>query len=309
MQSAHDFPLYETLGSRAHMAEEMAKLALIHQCQLSVPSESAHLIGRERFMKGRNRFTRTVDALLSVIRQYLPSLHWLLVRSIAFLLFCYVRAGLRSTVALLKLGHFQWPEIPKGSVLAIWHGSIPSLLTALVVQRPTGPVHILVARDSRGDSLALLCRWLGFEVIRGDSEHGGWEALAQIAENVHKGAAALITVDGGGPALNAKVGAVALASVAHAPLIPIGADCRPAVLERHKWDAPRNPLPYARIAVVCGEPISFQAIADATALEVARRQLQEALNSVSRAARRCLTVASNEAGVVRPDGTQRKING
>jgi lysophospholipid acyltransferase (LPLAT)-like uncharacterized protein len=74
------------------------------------------------------------------------------------------------------------------------------------------------------------------------------------------------------------VGAAALASAAGKPLIPIGADCRPSVFERHKWDDARNPLPYGRIAVACGEPLAFPSFEDAAALEKARQQLQDALD-------------------------------
>jgi lysophospholipid acyltransferase (LPLAT)-like uncharacterized protein len=146
-------------------------------------------------------------------------------------------------------------------------------------------MQILISTDPRGDYLSLLCSWLGFKVVRGDAEHGGWDALAVLAERLYQGASVVITADGGGPVLTAKVGAVALASLARASLIPIGTDCRPAALERHKWDAARNPLPYGHIAVICGEPVRYPAITDAASLEHARRQLQDALNQASQEAR------------------------
>jgi lysophospholipid acyltransferase (LPLAT)-like uncharacterized protein len=104
----------------------------------------------------------------------------------------------------------------------------------------------LASRDARGDCVALFCRWLGFEVVRGDAEHGGREALIEIANEVREGAAALISPDGGPPFV-ARVGAIALASAVGVPLILVGADCSPSVFERHKWDDARNPLPYGRI--------------------------------------------------------------
>src|ERR1035437_6180656 len=61
----------------------------------------------------------------------------------------------------------------------------------------------------------------------------------------------------GGPPFVARVGSVALASAVRVPIIPVGADCRPSLFERHKWDKALNPLPYGRIAVVCGEPLTF----------------------------------------------------
>ena len=211
-------------------------------------------------------------------------MHWLVGRISASALFCYARWA-ASTVTLVKRGVYLWPQIPAGAVLAIWHGNAPSLVGAFVAQRPTVPVQILISTDPRGDYLSLLCSWLGFKVVRGDAEHGGWGALAALAEELCQGGSVVITADGGGPVSTAKIGAVVLASSVHAPLIPVGANCRPAILESHKWDAARNPLPYSRLSVVCGEPVRYPEIIDAASLENARRQLQHALNQVSQEAR------------------------
>jgi lysophospholipid acyltransferase (LPLAT)-like uncharacterized protein len=203
------------------------------------------------------------------------------------MLYGYARA-VRATAKIVTVGSYRWPDFPKGSVLAIWHGSAPSLLVAFTARRPKMPVKLMVSRDARGDCVALFCRWLGFEIVRGDAEHAGWKALFDIANEVHKGVAALISPDGGGPPFVARVGAVALASAAGVPLIPVGTDCRPAVFERHKWDDARNPLPYGRIAVTCGEPLLFPSFQDAASLERARQQLQDALNRAADRARAAL---------------------
>ena len=158
---------------------------------------------------------------------------------------------------------------------------------AFSARRPSMPVKLLVSCDARGDCVAQFCRWLGFEVVRGDAQRGGWKALIETANEVHNGAGALITPDGGGPPFFARVGAAALASVAGRPLIPVGADCRPSVFERHKWDKPRNPLPYGRIAVACGEPLTFPSF-DAALLEGARQHLQDALDRATDEARGAL---------------------
>ena len=162
------------------------------------------------------------------------------------------------------------------------------MLVAFTARRPAMPVKLLVSRDARGDCVALFCRWLGFETVRGDAQHGGWKALIEIASEVRDGDGALISPDGGGPPLVARVGAVALASAAGVPLIPVGADCSPALFERHKWDDARNPLPYGRIAIACGEPLTFPAFEDAASLETARQQLQDALDCAAREARSAL---------------------
>lgn len=282
----HQDPLYPAQPNRplsggTGLAAEIARLsALRRRSNGTISSTAFH-------RTGRNRLTRTVDNILEFTRRYLGLIYCVLTRSGAALLYGYARA-VRATAEIVTVGRYRWPDFPKGSVLAIWHGSAPSLLVAFTARRPAVPVKLMVARDPRGDCVALFCQWLGFEIVRGDAQHGGWGALAEIAGDVQNGDVALISPDGGGPPFFARVGAVALAAAAGVPLIPVGAACRPSLIERHKWDAPRNPLPYGRIAVACGEPLTFPAIQDAVSLEAARRRLQDALDSAAGEARRAL---------------------
>jgi len=264
----------------------MARLNALHRSRKTPSSLAPHNVGR-------NRLTRTIDAALEFVRRYLPPLHWIGVRFSALLLYGYARA-VGATAELVTLGSYRWPEVAKGSVLAIWHGSLPSLLGAFAARRPGVPVKLMVSSDARGDCVAVFCRWLGFEIVRGDAEHGGWKALQEIANEVTNGAVALISPDGSGPAFVAKVGAITLASALCVPLIPVGANCRPSVFERHKWDDARNPLPYGRIAVACGDPLTFPPFEDAASLELACRQLEDVLNRADADARAALAALKKE---------------
>ena len=282
MQTTHQDPLYGARPSGPDkLAAEITRLTALRRRSKTISSAEFHKVGR-------NRITRTVDITLELIRRFLPPIHWIAVRFSALLLYGYARA-VAATSEIVTVGSCRWPEVPKGSVLAIWHGSAPSLLAAFTARRPSMPVKLMVSRDARGDCVALFCRWLGFEIVRGDSEHGGWNALIEIANEVRDGATALVSPDGSGPPLVARIGAVALASAIGVPLIPVGADCSPSVFERHKWDDARNPLPYGRIAVACGEPLTFPSFEDAASLETARQQLQAALNRAANQARGALT--------------------
>jgi len=281
MQTTHQDPLYGAgPNGPGDLAAEITRLTALRRRSQTISSAEFHKVGR-------NRVTRTVDLTLELIRRFFPPIHWIAVRFSALLLYGYARA-VRATSGIVTVGTYRWPDFPKGSVLAIWHGSAPSLLVAFTARRPSASVKLMVARDARGDCVALFCRWLGFEIVRGDAQHGGWKALIEIANEVHEGAAALISPDGGGPPFVARVGAIALASAAGVPLIPVGADCTPSVFERHKWDDARNPLPYGRIAVACGEPLTFPPFEDAASLENARQQLQDALDHAANEARGAL---------------------
>jgi lysophospholipid acyltransferase (LPLAT)-like uncharacterized protein len=112
--------------------------------------------------------------------------------------------------------------------------------------------------------------------------------LAELAREIERGVCAVIPADGGGPAHIAKVGAVALAAATGAPLLPVGADCYPAIYERHKWDRVRTPLPFGRVAIALGQLRAYTILADLASIEEARRRLQDALNEVAATAQRAI---------------------
>jgi lysophospholipid acyltransferase (LPLAT)-like uncharacterized protein len=229
---------------------------------------------------GRNVLTRTLDTAFALVRKYLLPLHWLLEAITAMLLFFYVQM-VAVTARLVTAGSPPWPHVPTPSVLALWHRDAPSLLVAFAKRRPAGRTVIMIARDPRGDYIALLCRLIGLGVVRGDSEEGGWDALLQLAYELTDGARVILTADGGGPARIAKVGAVALASAVGVPLIPLAADCHPAIEERHKWDAARNPLPFGNLTVLLGPARRFAPLRELPSIKEARSWLEVALNHPS----------------------------
>ena len=139
-----------------------------------------------------------------------------------------------------------------------------------------------------------LCRRLGLRVIPLDWEHPGWPAVTRSAELVAAGACAVITPDGGGPRRMARAGALVLAAAAGAPLFAIGAECRPALSEPHKWDRQRTPLPFSRIAISIEEPLLFSDFPDVAAMESGRIALQKALDEARRKVRHRLQLACED---------------
>lgn len=228
---------------------------------------------------GRNSFTRLVDNGFALVRKYAPPLHVASSFLTAIVFFVYARI-VAFTARLKSSGASAWPDVPAPCVLALWHGDAPSLLVALAKRRPPTRVAIMVAGDPRGDFLAFLCRMSGLEVVRGSDDHGGWTALTELAQALTQGACVIITVDGGGPARVAKPGAMALASAAGVPLVPISADCHPAIQETRKWDTARNPVPFCSLTVIVGPAQRLDYFNDLASLEQARSRLEKTLNSL-----------------------------
>jgi len=228
----------------------------------------------------RNVLTRALDSMFAVVRKYLPPLHWVGAALMASVMFLYAHV-VALTARLASTGNQSWPNIPTPCVLTLWHRDAPSLLVIFAKRRPPCRTAIMISHDPRGDYLALLCRMIGFHVVRGDSEEGGWEALLELARELMNGASVILTADGGGPARQAKVGAIALASAVGVPLIPLGADCHPAIEERHKWDAARNPVPFCTLKLLLGPPRMFDPFADLSSVEESRAWLEKTLNDLN----------------------------
>jgi lysophospholipid acyltransferase (LPLAT)-like uncharacterized protein len=234
---------------------------------------------------GRNSFTRLVDSAFAFVRKYLPPVHAAGSFLTAILFFVYARVA-ALTARIKSSGTSTWPNLPTPCVLALWHGDAPSLLVAIAKCRPAVPLAIMIAGDPRGDFLAMLCRMLGLKVVRGSDEHGGWTALARLSQMLTKDACVIITADGGGPARAAKAGAVALASAAGVPLVPLAADCHPAIQETRKWDSARNPVPFCSLTIVVGPAQRFDFFNDLASLEQARSSLEKTLDAlIQRSAR------------------------
>jgi lysophospholipid acyltransferase (LPLAT)-like uncharacterized protein len=159
-------------------------------------------------------------------------------------------------------------------------------MIVVAARRPHSPMAIMVARDPRGDCLALFCRLLGLRVVRGERGKRGWEALAELAAEIERGTCAVLTADGGGPAFVAKLGAAALSSATGAPVLSVGTACRPAIFEGHKWDQARTPLPFGRVAIALGPSATCPALTDSSGIESARNWLQDALDQITATARR-----------------------
>ena len=112
--------------------------------------------------------------------------------------------------------------------------------------------------------------------------------MVRISAKVERGACAILTPDGGGPARWAKPGALVLSAVTGAPLVALGAVCQPSVSEPRKWDSAQNPLPFCRIAVVLSEPLNVPLEQDSASFEFCRHRLQSELDQAAAAATQAL---------------------
>jgi hypothetical protein len=187
-------------------------------------------------------------------------------------------ASLRLTEANRAAVEPLWAE--GGPVIyAAWHGRM-LMLPYLYGRRRA--VHVLASRSRDGEIVSRFARGFGFRVVRGSTSRGAATAIRALARLLRQEHAEVGIVPDGprGPRYVAQSGPVLLAKLGRAPIVPLGISASRATVLR-SWDELLIPHPFARLAVVFGEPLRVPADADRAVLEAARQRLETALRRVT----------------------------
>lgn len=138
----------------------------------------------------------------------------------------------------------------------------------------------LISSSVDGEVPARIARSWGAETIRGSANQTGALALRDMQAMMKKGFAIVTTADGpNGPQHEFKPGAVLMARIGGAPLVPLAcAADRAWYLDR--WDKFMIPKPFARIVLAVGEPIDVPRGTSMEKLEDYRLQMQYATNAL-----------------------------
>jgi lysophospholipid acyltransferase (LPLAT)-like uncharacterized protein len=159
-----------------------------------------------------------------------------------------------------------------------WHQHQLFCVKQLLDMRALGvKLGFLISPSVDGELGAMLVRRLPGEVIRGSSSHTGARALRDYYQALSKDdVSPAITPDGPrGPPRKFKPGAVLLAQLSGRPIIPMSYAASRAW--RIKWDHFVIPKPFARIAIVIGEPVYVPKGLDAQGLERFQVLMEERL--------------------------------
>jgi hypothetical protein len=200
------------------------------------------------------------------------------------------RGLVRGLAASLRVREFRAPAVDalwragRPVIYTVWHGRI-LMLPHLYGRRRR--VHVLTSRSRDGELLSRFVQGFGIRVVRGSSSRGGARALLALARLVREERAEVLVVPDGprGPRHVAQPGAVMLAKVTGAPLVPVAFGAAPCTVLR-SWDAFVVPHPFARAVVIFGDPIVVPGDAARGLLESKRQELETALRAVTAAADR-----------------------
>ncbi len=163
-------------------------------------------------------------------------------------------------------------------VACFWHGRI-AMMPATWTRRQ--PVDVLISGHRDGALIARAITHLGFRTVTGSSKRGGREALRNICRLLDDGHGVAITPDGPrGPRMRAKGGAIKVAQLSGASILPLGV----AVKHRriiHSWDRFCLARPFSRGVIVWGAPLAVPRQLSEPEFEAWRLRLEEQLNALT----------------------------
>jgi 3-deoxy-D-manno-octulosonic-acid transferase len=172
------------------------------------------------------------------------------------------------------------------AVVAFWHEMLPLASALWWWAEPHNHalrLRVLISRNQDGRLIAdVVAPWriwsiAGSSDARGKNK-GGANALRQMRRSLRHGCLVAITPDGpNGPRRKVQQGALALARLADAPVVPVGAVCRGITLKT--WDRMVLPLPFGRGVLTSADPLFLETLSGqadpALVLEQALNQAME----------------------------------
>ncbi len=174
--------------------------------------------------------------------------------------------------------HLERLRKEKQSVLfAFWHNRLLYVCYFLRGENLT----MMISQSRDGELIARVARHFGIASIRGSSSKGGLRAVADLAGILTQGGNGGITPDGPrGPKYKVQIGALLAAKKAAVPILPVSISFNRQKIF-NSWDRFRFPLPFARAALVFGDPFVVPNNARGEALERLRGELEGRLKQVT----------------------------
>lgn len=201
-------------------------------------------------------------------------------RIIAWLVVTAIRL-VTATLRRQPVTELRVPDEPV--IFALWHNRlavcVPACRKFLRPLRGRDTLAALVSASRDGALLSAIVEAFGVHPVRGSSSRRGGQALKELVSWMRRGNDVALTPDGPrGPCYQVREGALVLAQLTGAPIIPVACRVR-WKLRLKSWDRFQVPLPFAAYEIVLHEPIRVPR--EATPGE--REQLRQQLETVLRA--------------------------
>jgi lysophospholipid acyltransferase (LPLAT)-like uncharacterized protein len=165
------------------------------------------------------------------------------------------------------------------AILSLWHNRL--LMLPLIAAGQ--PVCIMVSQHRDGELASRLLGAWGVATVRGSATRGAVGVFLRLVDAFRHGHNLAVLPDGPrGPRYVAKPGVVHLAKALGAPIYPM-AYAASRVRYLRSWDRLRIPLPFARVVIAVGAPLSVPAHASREELTALRGELERRLVEITEA--------------------------
>lgn len=137
-------------------------------------------------------------------------------------------------------------------VYIFWHGR--QFLTVYAHRKMK--IAILTSLSKDGDMQTAILERFGYKCLRGSSTRGGMQALREMIRAMRSGYDCAFAADGPkGPIYEVKPGALFLAQVNGAAVIPVACSAEKKKIFEKAWDKYELPLPFSRARIIYGKPL------------------------------------------------------
>jgi lysophospholipid acyltransferase (LPLAT)-like uncharacterized protein len=180
----------------------------------------------------------------------------------------------------------SWEEPPsppdatyeKRVIYSFWHRAV---FASAWLWRKTG-IAVMVSRSFDGEYIARTIEKFGFVAVRGSSSRGGTGALLGLKAQLEQGNLVAFTIDGPrGPKYVAKPGPVLLSRTSALPMAAFFVALSDAWV-LNSWDALMIPKPFSKALVRFSAKLQVPAETDEAQMAEFHRQLQTALERVTK---------------------------
>lgn len=181
-----------------------------------------------------------------------------------------------------KATHVEIPNYTGPIIFCVWHNRLA--LSMVAYSRfannfwPSSGLAAMISASKDGGFLAEVLNKFGVQAVRGSSSRRGRQALLESTTWLEKNYHVAITPDGPrGPRYKFQDGALALAQVTGAPIVPVAIRIRGKISLR-SWDRFQFPLPFAKCDLQFGQAVFVSRETSDEEKEKLREQLRVAMN-------------------------------
>ena len=135
----------------------------------------------------------------------------------------------------------------------------------------------MISQSKDGQIIAGVAERSGWRAVRGFSSKGGATALKEIVRQLKASRLAAHIVDGPrGPAGEVKAGAIRMAQLTHAAIVPFYTTADNTWFF-NSWGRFFLPKPFSKVTIRFGEMINLERIKDEQSFERQRRRLEDTM--------------------------------